>query len=204
MTAIQNTEKRKNRNKEEIIDAAEKFFFEKGYENSNMEEIAKEANYTKRTLYSYFKSKEEIYISIAERGYKLLSSMFKETIDKNKEETSLTKIKALGYTFISFYQDYTGYYTAAFEFKNTAVLSQEIEQSSLELLQKIIIEGINDEEIIEEDAITISLLLWSSIIGFIDTLIKKRLYIKDYIMKDSNDLIEKGFSLLLNSIKRSE
>ena len=58
-------EKRKNNNKNEIVDAAERLFFSKGYDNSAMDEIAKEAGYTKRTLYSYFTSKEEIYEKIA-------------------------------------------------------------------------------------------------------------------------------------------
>jgi Transcriptional regulator len=43
-----------------IIQAAIKVFSEKGYHRSTMDEIAKEVGVSKATLYTYFKSKEEI------------------------------------------------------------------------------------------------------------------------------------------------
>ena len=43
-----------------IIMAAVKIFTEKGYHGSTMDEIAKEVGVSKATLYTYFKSKEEI------------------------------------------------------------------------------------------------------------------------------------------------
>jgi len=47
-----------------IIDAARRVFDEKGVENTNMDDIASAANYTRRTLYAYFKSRDEISLSI--------------------------------------------------------------------------------------------------------------------------------------------
>ena len=204
MVNVHQSIKRKNRNREAIIDSAEIVFFEKGYSNSNMEEIAKHANYTKRTLYSYFNSKEELYIAVAERGYNILSSLFNETLQNCKGDDYLTIIKKLGYTYIRFYKEYTGYYKAAFEFKNTALLPQEIEQDSLKTLTKIIQKGIDNKEIIDEDPINISLMLWSYVVGLINTIVKMDKYVKDYLMKDPTELLEKNFDIILNSIKRSE
>jgi AcrR family transcriptional regulator len=48
----------------EISAAAKKIFLEKGYFNSTVEEIAKEAGVSKGTVYLYFKNKDELYASL--------------------------------------------------------------------------------------------------------------------------------------------
>ncbi len=46
--------------KKRIIDAAYSIFYKKGYHNSTMDDIASEVGVSKASLYSYFKSKEEL------------------------------------------------------------------------------------------------------------------------------------------------
>ena len=48
--------------KEQIIKAALSVFKNNGIEKATMDEIAKEADFGKATLYYYFSSKEEIFI----------------------------------------------------------------------------------------------------------------------------------------------
>lgn len=47
-----------------ILAAAERLFAEKGTEKTTMDDIAREAEYSKATLYVYFQSKEEIINAI--------------------------------------------------------------------------------------------------------------------------------------------
>jgi TetR/AcrR family transcriptional regulator len=47
-----------------ILDAARRVFAEKGVEEASMDDIAREAEYTRRTLYVYFKSRDDICLSI--------------------------------------------------------------------------------------------------------------------------------------------
>lgn len=47
--------------KEQIIEAARELFTKYGYRKVSMDEIAKEAGVTKKTIYTYFKDKEELY-----------------------------------------------------------------------------------------------------------------------------------------------
>lgn len=54
-------EREKETRKQEMMKAAEKLFVEKGFENVNMEEIARESEFTRKTLYSYFKDKDDLY-----------------------------------------------------------------------------------------------------------------------------------------------
>ena len=46
--------------KEQIIEVARELFHKYGFKKVSMDEIAKSANVTKKTIYSYFKSKEEL------------------------------------------------------------------------------------------------------------------------------------------------
>ena len=53
--------------KEQIIKAALHVFKYNGIEKATMDEIAKQADFGKATLYYYFSSKEEIFIEILNR-----------------------------------------------------------------------------------------------------------------------------------------
>jgi len=57
------TQRRKRaiaRTREDILEAAARAFTNRGYESATMRDIAKEAGYTAASLYTYFKSKQEI------------------------------------------------------------------------------------------------------------------------------------------------
>ncbi len=47
-----------------ILESTKQLFVEKGYENTTMNEVAKNVNISKSTLYTYFPSKEELLIKI--------------------------------------------------------------------------------------------------------------------------------------------
>ena len=66
--------------KEEMIKAAERVFHTKGYENSTMDEIAKECEFTKRTLYKYFSKKEDLLLSVLQQGLMELLSYIRASI----------------------------------------------------------------------------------------------------------------------------
>lgn len=63
---------RREREREErrnhILDAAERIFFETDPVAATMDEVAAAAELSKGTLYLYFKSKDELYMSIAQRS----------------------------------------------------------------------------------------------------------------------------------------
>lgn len=56
-----------------ILDAALRVFGARGFDEPNMDDIAAEADYTRRSLYRFFPSKEELGISLAIRSCKLLT-----------------------------------------------------------------------------------------------------------------------------------
>jgi AcrR family transcriptional regulator len=64
MAAMNKRKKKILYRKNEFSDAAQHLFYSKGYEKTTMEEIADFAGYTKMTLYSYFQSKDEIFLIV--------------------------------------------------------------------------------------------------------------------------------------------
>jgi AcrR family transcriptional regulator len=47
-----------------------------------MDDVAKEAEFSKRTVYVYFNSKEQIYFEVMIRGYRLLINMLKNDLQE--------------------------------------------------------------------------------------------------------------------------
>jgi AcrR family transcriptional regulator len=85
-----------------ILLAAEKVFNEVGYKNAKMEDIAKHAGITKVTLYTYFQSKENLYLALTYKVLSMLIERYYESVDKNKEKPGIDSALALLETFINF------------------------------------------------------------------------------------------------------
>lgn len=96
----------KTHNKAAIIEAAEKLFIKKGFENTSIDDVAKEAGLTKRTLYQYFLSKEDLFYAVAVKGGKLLTFAYENAFDEGK--TALEKIRQGNMAYLQFYEDYLG------------------------------------------------------------------------------------------------
>jgi AcrR family transcriptional regulator len=60
-------ERDRQRREDEILDAAEGLFAERGFQGTAMSSIAKRADLATGTLYLYFRSKEELYQSLVDR-----------------------------------------------------------------------------------------------------------------------------------------
>jgi len=82
--------------KDLLIDVARKLFAKKGMENTTMNDIATESGKGRRTLYTYFNSKEELYLAIIEKELQYLYGKLSEI-----EKLDITPDKKLkSYIFI--------------------------------------------------------------------------------------------------------
>lgn len=99
---------RKDREKKvregEIILAAEKLFCLKGFETASMDEIAKAAEFTKRTVYQYFSNKEDLYFAVVLKWFKELY----ERLSKACEGADSGYAKAHR-AFMAYYEFYKAY-----------------------------------------------------------------------------------------------
>lgn len=69
--------------KETIIQAAMKLFAQKGYHATSMQEIAEQSGMAKGSIYNYFKSKEEIAVSIFRYHYEVLFRKLEQVAKDN-------------------------------------------------------------------------------------------------------------------------
>lgn len=99
-----------------IISAAEKVFGEVGFKNAKMDDIAQKAGITKVTLYTYFQSKENLYLAVTHRALQLLIDKYYETIDKSKEKSGLESVISIFETFMTFCEQNFLYSEALLEY----------------------------------------------------------------------------------------
>ena len=72
-----------SKTKAKLVDVARQLFAKMGVENTTMNDIALASKKGRRTLYTYFKSKEDIYMAVVESELDMLSDMMKCVAEKN-------------------------------------------------------------------------------------------------------------------------
>lgn len=104
MNTVSRREKEKQAREESIINAAEKIFTLMGYNGTSMEEIANEAQFTRKTVYQYFADKEDLYFAVVSRGFLQLLGYLQEEIKKGN--TGFEKLQCLASAYYRFYLDF--------------------------------------------------------------------------------------------------
>ena len=66
-----------------LVDVARQLFAKNGFENTSMNDIAVAANRGRRTLYTYFNSKEEIYFAVIQTELERLYERMEEVARRN-------------------------------------------------------------------------------------------------------------------------
>lgn len=97
-------EREKEGRKNLIVDTAEKVFSEKGYDQATMDEIALAAEFTKKSVYSYFPAKDELFSAVVLRAAATLEALFSEAVDSG--ETGFDKVTAIGNAYVRFYNEF--------------------------------------------------------------------------------------------------
>jgi AcrR family transcriptional regulator len=94
-------ERDRQRREDDFLDAAEKLYAERGYFQTSMEDVAREAEYATGTIYRYFSSKEDLYNKILTRkGYAYVDKI---TPMLDAAESPLEKLKAIVRNKVDFF-----------------------------------------------------------------------------------------------------
>lgn len=100
-------QREKEQRRKEILDAAERHFFSRNYEGVSMDDIAREAELNKATLYLYFESKEALYADVVLRGIAILQEKF--TACMERPVTGIVKVALMGQAYYEFSQEHPEY-----------------------------------------------------------------------------------------------
>ncbi|MGB0525264.1 MAG: TetR/AcrR family transcriptional regulator, partial [Flammeovirgaceae bacterium] len=192
----------------QIIDAAETVIFNKGIHKATMEDIAKQAELGKGTLYGYYKSKAEILLAINERALRKLGDLFAE-VAAAESGNGAQKVRSIGKAYIRFAYEYPEYYNfiSLFEAGNVAVDAEEsaknAHRANCELVDAIKC-GIEDGSIRSDiNPETVSRCLWAMCTGVIqlvhvkgEVIAKRQNILAKEIFKQFFDIVDQGLMTL--------
>ena len=90
--------KEREQRKEQILSSALSVFKKQGIEKATMDEIAKEADFGKATLYYYFSSKEEIFAEQLVRGWRMIWESIEPIVHESNQpkDTFIDSLNTIG------------------------------------------------------------------------------------------------------------
>jgi len=195
-------------NRNNILDSAKQLFLEKGINQTTMDEIAKKADYSKSTIYVYFKSKDEIYNYITLEYMELLRDGLSDALSNTAGFSE--GFYAICDTILDFYNTYPLYFESVLgeiklsKDKSDVVLSQIYDVG--EQINKVI-ETYMQAHIYQKQTksdlppiLQTSFAIWASICGIISIANKKEVYINEAMNVTKEEFMKNGFDLLLRSL----
>lgn len=127
-----------------FVDVARQLFAKKGLDNTTMNDIARESNKGRRTLYTYFESKEEVYSAVIESELERLSEKLDEVAEMRMRP--LDKIVEIIYTHLNMIKETVvrnGNLRAEF-FRNIWMVEKvrkNFDEDEIELFRKVFAAG---------------------------------------------------------------
>jgi AcrR family transcriptional regulator len=206
-------EREKEARREEIINAAEKIFFEKGLAQATMDEIAEAAELSKGTLYLYYKSKEDLYLSVAMKGTEILYQLFSKVL--NSGEPTMRMIANLGEAYYDYFRNHRNYFRMYYFFENPQVQSQvspemrDVCQESdrkiwdlvVALLQRGIDEGLLRKDL---DPLEAGVMLWSNSNGMMRIMDRQEDYWKERMGLNLEKMLRASNRMLVEGMMTEE
>lgn len=199
-------EREKEQRKNDIINAAEELFFDKGYENTSIESVAEKAELSKGTIYIYFKNKNDLLHAIVHRALKILEGKFK--IVASGKGSGIERLNALGKAYYSFFVEYPDYFEALMH-REKCTFEKDYEES--EFLEKcnsagngifrimgdMIMDGIADGSLRKDiDPIKHSFALWGQTTGVMQLIKTKGPILEQMAGITGSELIDYTFDMV--------
>ena len=186
--------------KQQILDAAEEVFTQKGLDLARMDDIAEETGLSKGALYLYFKSKEDLIIAILDR---IFQGAFKQLEARKGGESSATEaISQFTEDAIRDYKLMLRLMPVAYEFLALAFRNKTVQKALkqyfhhyMDVLVPIIQRGIASGEFRQVDAQEVAIATGAIYEGTI------LLWVYDKTLIDIDHHIRSSIQLLLEGIQ---
>jgi AcrR family transcriptional regulator len=205
MGITERRQREKARRHNDIVDAAERIFFSKGWEAATMDDVAAEAELAKATLYLYFDSKEELYSAVQLRGMRIMYSMFDRAVmDK---ASGIERVEAVGRAYIAFAHEHPEYFNAMIHFGSKTRCEEEMSESEAQcnelgektigLVAQAVQSGIDDGTIRGElDPLRTAFILWAQTTGMLQILSVKGTHLEEIHGVAADDLMARFFEFV--------
>ena len=202
----------KERRRNEIIDAAEVVFSEKGTEKATIGDVAKKARLSRGLIYFYFKDKDELTLAVALRATTALKESFEKAVSKHI--SGLDQIEAIGRAYVAFNKTEPLYFQAiaAMEARQVSDLEPgSVEKECIlqgdgifEIMVASVNLGVQDGSIREDlgDPMLTSISLWGFTHGLIQIMAQKSEMLEESHGVPTKDLLEQGFVMMRNMLQK--
>lgn len=192
-----------------IMKAAEALFSEKGYAHTTIDDISKLSKYSRRTIYAYYESKDDILHHIIENGLDVLKHDIENAVKLN--EDFISRYRAICNAMIRYQRECphssenvnkieSGNFDSANlsdTEKRILALGTEINNVLAGFIEKGKENGIVRKDIIPMITVYI---LWSSITSLLSLVQTKGHFISKYFSISENEFLDYGFKQIINSI----
>ncbi len=191
------------------MDAAETLFSEKGFEATTIEDVSKASAYSRRTIYAYYESKDDILHHIIEKGLLLLKNEINRAIQEDRD--FILQYRAICLAMVKYQTQcpcsldhVIKANTANMNFENLSdtvkhilVLGTEINDLLAEFVEAGKRRGMIRQDVVPLMSVYI---LWSSMTSLITLAQTKGKFIYKQFGISENDFYEYGFKQIINSI----
>ncbi|GAB4345472.1 MAG: hypothetical protein Kow0099_25780 [Candidatus Abyssubacteria bacterium] len=176
-----------------LLDAARELFFERGYRDTTIEMITERAGVSTGAFYLYFKSKEEIYMTLYADGIDIFHSMARQAISW-PGMSALARLSAIAHAYFRFYKEHTEYFEIlAFIHMYETKLKERTEMSDLldakaiallRMIEGVIKEGVESGELTPRDTWKTTNVLWGMMDGLVMLAERKNVMVMGVTLED--------------------
>jgi AcrR family transcriptional regulator len=194
--------------KKAILDSAREVFFEKGFRSTTMEDIAHGCDLAKGTIYLYFKSKEDLYISLVVEGLNLLRDDLNSIRDLPLDADRL--LGEILRVYFAFYQKNPKYFRLIFLSSQPDVRERVREEllrecldcaaGCMQVLNDIIEKGTESGVFRKVNSWAFAIILWSTINGIIMQYEQDPFYRCEILKVTLSEMLEQGLDLALKGL----
>jgi len=195
--------------RENILQAAEEMFSEKGFIATTIDDISRSSEYSRRTIYSYFNSKEDILCHIILKGLLTLKKDLTKAIELNND--FLEQYKAICKAMANYqansphsFDMVENMHTKDIDINNIPsvvtnifTVGTAINHVLAEYIENGKKQGVVRKEV---EAMPTVYILWSSISSLLNLAHKKGSFIEKEFNMSLNNFLKYGFQQIINSI----
>jgi len=198
--------------RENIIKAAERLFIANGIQKTTMDDISKEAGYSKSTVYVYFQSKEEICNAISLSGMVLLKEQILNAVSTSQD--FFKRYYAMCNAVVFFQETYPLHFASLLDEIDMRIDSEQAPPVLRDIflageeLNGVIYDFIKQgmqSDILRQDILLPQsvFVFWSSLSGIVRMAAQKEAYIEKTMEISKLKFLEYGFDILLRAFLKN-
>lgn len=206
------TERRKNEQlarRKAIIKSAREVFFAKGFMIATIGEIAERCGLAKGTIYLYFRSKEELYMSVMAEGMQRLRKEFEALRALPPGENRLVELAFSAY--LGFYKKNKKYFRIMFLSSQPDLRSRvpedvlrncmETGRECMGIVRDLVQAGIDLEVYRKVDAWAVANILWATVNGIIMAYEQDPLYREEIVGIELEQMLMHALDLAIKGLR---